>query len=508
MNEIFKIVLSLSVSGSFLILFLFLFKPLFRSRINKRWQYYIWLIVIMHLLLPFTPEQSPVGVLFQRAGRTAGVEAPPVLGYGNAAPQPENHTTAENLLGKYALKFSLSFTMAEVFLNLILPYSGLIWFIAALVLLTRKITLYQSFIHYIHVGETEVSDPKILDRLAEIGKQAGVKKPVELYVNQLISSPMLFGFLRPCIVLPSTDLTDADFEYTILHELAHYRKHDIFYKWLIQFTICIHWFNPFVHLMGRELIQACELACDESVLLRLDSKQRRAYGDTLMNAAGAGGNYKDSLVSMTLSESGELLKERLCAIMKFKKRSKYSAVLPFTFTLFLTTGAMTMGAYATSQLPDGNISAHSDIFSTKESLSPEDTVKAFLSQSYYRGFQATKIADNYEISGTLYQNKTPRSLVRFETSSETKLTVSGSITPVEGELKLVYKDEAGTVTTLTEGISGTGESIAVFFVTEIKGKGEFYFESDSGICNFDLSFSNGDEIRYYLTNENPIGLSY
>lgn len=67
MNEIFKIVLSLSLSGSLLILVLLLCKPLLKSRISKTWQYYVWLVVIARLLLPFTPVVSPVGTLFQMA---------------------------------------------------------------------------------------------------------------------------------------------------------------------------------------------------------------------------------------------------------------------------------------------------------------------------------------------------------------------------------------------------------------------------------------------------------
>ena len=69
MNEILKIVLSLSLSGSLLILVLLLCKPLFRNRISKRWQYYIWLVVIARLLLPFTPETSPVSTLFPQIDR-------------------------------------------------------------------------------------------------------------------------------------------------------------------------------------------------------------------------------------------------------------------------------------------------------------------------------------------------------------------------------------------------------------------------------------------------------
>ena len=65
MNTVLKVVLSLSLSGSLLILPLFLSKIFMKNRTSKRWQYYIWLVVIARLLLPFTPEISAVGTLFQ-----------------------------------------------------------------------------------------------------------------------------------------------------------------------------------------------------------------------------------------------------------------------------------------------------------------------------------------------------------------------------------------------------------------------------------------------------------
>ncbi len=115
---------------------------------------------------------------------------------------------------------------------------------------------------------------------------------MELYTNSLISSPILIGFFRPCIVLPTADLLDADFQYTILHELTHYKRRDMFYKWLIQFTICLHWFNPLVYVMVREVGRMCELACDEAVIKTLDAKGRQDYGNTLINAIGIAGELQ------------------------------------------------------------------------------------------------------------------------------------------------------------------------------------------------------------------------
>ena len=66
MNEFIKILLSLSVSGVLLLLLILGLKPLYKNRFSKRWQYYIWIIVALRFLLPFTPDTTIVGSLFEK----------------------------------------------------------------------------------------------------------------------------------------------------------------------------------------------------------------------------------------------------------------------------------------------------------------------------------------------------------------------------------------------------------------------------------------------------------
>ena len=61
MNGLLKLTLSLSLSGAVLIVLLAALKPLVKGRVSKRWQYYIWLLVIARLFLPLGPPESPAG---------------------------------------------------------------------------------------------------------------------------------------------------------------------------------------------------------------------------------------------------------------------------------------------------------------------------------------------------------------------------------------------------------------------------------------------------------------
>lgn len=70
MNDVLKIFLSMSLSGSLLIIIFFAGKHFLKNRVSRQWQYYIWLIVIARLLLPFAPETNLMGSLFQTIDHT------------------------------------------------------------------------------------------------------------------------------------------------------------------------------------------------------------------------------------------------------------------------------------------------------------------------------------------------------------------------------------------------------------------------------------------------------
>lgn len=348
MNELLKMILSLSLSGALLILVLLLCKPLVKDKLSKGWQYYIWLIVVARLLLPFAPETNLMGTVFQhfdnaviQTDTSLQPEQEP-----SALPEKDSLDQAGNGEGEHLEPDKVAapsiFEMAKQNIA-VLCLLG--WLIVAVGLLIRKITVYQSFVKYIKAGRIEISDMQLWERVGKLVEQTGIKGTVGLYTNSLISSPLLIGFFRPCIMLPTTELSESDFENTILHELTHYKRRDMFYKWLVQLTICLHWFNPLAYIMGREINRACELSCDEAVIKFLNIQERRAYGDTLLNAMSMGGKYKDSLASVTLSESTELLKERLDAIMKFKKPSKTIITITVILTMFFTLGASFTGIY-------------------------------------------------------------------------------------------------------------------------------------------------------------------
>ena len=346
MNEFVKILLSLSVSGALLLLLILGLKPLYKNKFGKRWQYYIWIVVALRFLLPFTPDTTIVGSLFEKfdtAAITNEIPASPNVsvpaGTGNSKAEPTQ--TNREITGT-AMREPFNIYVCLFF----------IWSASALVLFVRKITVYQGFIQYIKAGNKEVSDIKILNLLSDCEEKLNIKTRVELSRNFLVASPMLLGFFRPRIILPVGELDDKELSYTFVHELTHYKQRDMFYKWLIQIVVCVHWFNPFVYLLEKEVNKSCELSCDEKVISVLDDIARREYGDTLISFLKSNNLYKSSLASVTLTEGAEQLKERLGAIMKFRKKSKIMIGVTAIFTVAVCVCFFVTGAYAAPSVPN------------------------------------------------------------------------------------------------------------------------------------------------------------
>ena len=349
MNEFMKILLSLSVSGALLLILILGLKPLYKNRFSKRWQYYIWIVVALRFLLPFTPNTTIVGSLFEKFDTAAITNEIPTIPNVPVQVSPGNNE-AEPIQTNRDMTAAATLEPFNKYVCLFFIWSAL-----ALVLFVRRITVYQGFIQYIKAGNTEVSDIKILNLLSDCEEKLNIKTRVELSYNSLIASPIMIGFFRPRIVLPVHELEDKELSYIFVHELTHYKQRDMFYKWLIQIVVCAHWFNPFVYLLEKEVNKSCELSCDEKVIAVLDDKARREYGDTLISFLKSNNLYKSSLASVTLTEGAEQLKERLGAIMKFKKKSKGIIAITAIFSVLVCVCFFVTGAYAASPATNNNL---------------------------------------------------------------------------------------------------------------------------------------------------------
>lgn len=159
-----------------------------------------------------------------------------------------------------------------------------------------------------------------------------------------IRTPLTYGLVRPVILLPKgVDCDDTqELGYILLHEGAHIRHRDAWWKLLFAAALCVHWFNPLVWCMyvcaGRDL----ERCCDEAVVRACGLEARSAYALTLLKWE----ERRSGLLPLCSPFSNKIMKERVISIMKLKKQSAAAIAL----ALVLVTS--TTVAFATSPAPE------------------------------------------------------------------------------------------------------------------------------------------------------------
>ncbi|MBU5443651.1 M56 family metallopeptidase [Paenibacillus sp. MSJ-34] len=334
MSEFLLTLLSLSVSGALIALLLLAIKPIVRYRLSQSWQYYIYLIVILRLLVPISPGPNFIGGWFERVvppaerviNRGADIIVSGIAG-----------THAPTALPMLAKQMQAQTSVWEML--------WIVWFIGAAAMFIWKGYGYMRFRGQFSAGHRTVTQPNVLAMLDDCRRELQIGARVPLYRNALAPTPMLFGLLRPAIVLPDNrNYDENELRYIFLHELTHFKRRDLWYKWLAQLTQCLHWFNPVVYLAVREIDRACELSCDEAVIKRLSPKEKQGYGNTLI-AMAASGSYRPAAGARAMSEEKRHLKERLTAIMKSGKRSAAIAIVSFALATLIGCGALFTGSF-------------------------------------------------------------------------------------------------------------------------------------------------------------------
>jgi bla regulator protein BlaR1 len=116
------------------------------------------------------------------------------------------------------------------------------------------------------LGKAPVKYRLFVDKIAG---HLGIRKSVRVYLSNLVTSPLTIGYLKPIILLPVaalSNLTPAQLEAVLLHELSHIRRYDYLVNLLLTAINVVLYFNPFVRLFIRAVENERENCCDELVL--------------------------------------------------------------------------------------------------------------------------------------------------------------------------------------------------------------------------------------------------
>lgn len=353
MSNFIITILSLSLSGSILALILLAGKSFIKRKVSSVFAYYIWLLVLLRLVVPvaspinimntlFWMDQSSVLREFSDSiatqDGTKNIQSPQQSNTFKNTQLDLQSTPIREAPGLNAPKQMQkeSFTMEFIKDNLLW-----IWLVGVAVSLGWFIVAYTVFSRYIRRSCTAPH----LDDLSVFRNLYGYEK-VKLVCSSYISTPMLIGIIRPVIILPQFTYDHNGMGKELMnilqHELTHYRRKDVLYKWFLIAVTSLHWFNPLMILIRREIGYACELSCDEVVIRDMSEEEKRTYGNTLLTLA-SNKKIPMGIVTTTLCEDKKKLKERLVSIMKFKKKPAWTFALTVVLVLILTGCAATLG---------------------------------------------------------------------------------------------------------------------------------------------------------------------
>lgn len=380
MNQIFHVILSLSISGSLIGLLILLIRSFTRRFTAKRWTFYLWLIMLVRLLVPIHADVNFMGWLSalpvetknwqnnENGSQSAGSGEPvfdaaaenfseteidegghienadAVSGTADVKQAEVDSDREENEdTGRMSESAEGSDRRADIF-----RISGMIWLLGVFLSIIYRIYTYQRFVRKTFADCVPVSDQRVWNRSGKIRMRLGISREIPLYESETVGCPMLIGLRKPYIVLPSKLLAEMagrenDIGLILHHELIHYMRKDIWYKWLFQAALCIHWFNPVLYLFNRKFNADCELACDEAVLTLLTEEGRRIYGNVLLNAAEYSFTCFKNIPMMTLVEEKHTLKERLRSIAQYHKTGILTSLCALFVLAMLAVTAVLCG---------------------------------------------------------------------------------------------------------------------------------------------------------------------
>ncbi len=144
-----------------------------------------------------------------------------------------------------------------------------------------------------------VSDSEMLEIKNQLCELLDITRPIRVKTSRALSSPQMWGFWRPEILLPREALLwDADKKLSVLlHELGHVSRRDWLVSQLINLSCAVFWFLPPVWWLASRVYDQAEIACDD-LIHRLRNKHL-AYAQSLLQLAGAENTQEDASLGMS-----------------------------------------------------------------------------------------------------------------------------------------------------------------------------------------------------------------
>lgn len=270
MFEIFKTILMLSLLGGGITALLLLLKPITAKRLPAKWQYYIWLAVIVCMVFPvwkFIPKQDAAKLI------------PPVTNQMTQQAQPSEIQADTAIITDTPMEYR-EIQIAPSKSIRVYDLIGYGWILGMCIFLIAAFGSYGIFLIRSRKNSVPAEENHVL---REVRNMLKIKRPIKVRLSKKISSPMLAGTIKPTVYLPCKPLDEESLRMVFLHELTHYKRGDLLYKWLSLFVNAVHWFNPFAYLLSANINESCEVSCDMAVTEDMTKEEQNFYMGTILD---------------------------------------------------------------------------------------------------------------------------------------------------------------------------------------------------------------------------------
>lgn len=300
-------------------LLLLAIKTLLKDKLSPRWQYAVWSVLALRILLPAYTGKYYVLLPLPLWVETAKVMVEPhwASAYTNVYEATQVTSPIPWLTGAPVSLSDWLFLLYVVGVVVTLLWYLLSWI--RLCLLLRQ-------------GTPVPAD--VQEQIERIGKTYACKtcRAIEL---PGLPSPMVCGVFRPVLALPKGKTLD---DHVILHELLHLNYKDALQNVFWCFCRALHWCNPIVRLLLNRVGNDMESLCDQRVLERLRGEDRRNYGISLL--AMANDKYPRAVGTTSLSNGGKNIAQRIEAIVRFKRYPRGMALASVCVVVVLAASCL------------------------------------------------------------------------------------------------------------------------------------------------------------------------
>ncbi len=311
-----------TISVSLVASLLLVTKSIFKDKLTPRWQYWIWILLVLRIFLPVRADKLvvlPFGVYLEML--KTYVESR----LGSAYTHPLTATEPESVI-PYITSAPKSIT----------DFLFIIYIIGIVACLCFYLFSYIKLRLILKKGhEVSLENKGALQRSLSESKLGNIK----VISVEGINSAFICGVLSPVLVLPFGRETD---EKVLLHEIMHLKHLDSLQNIFWCVLRCLHWCNPFMHYVFNIIGNEMEMLCDQRVLENLEGEERREYGVLLLNEVNK--KYARMPGTTSVSNGGKNISKRIEAIVRFKKYPKGMALVSVCIAVILSLPCLFVSA--------------------------------------------------------------------------------------------------------------------------------------------------------------------